>query len=276
MISGRVLACACAQGLVTKFNSLVRGNGDRRGQRTCCALRPSIDTTPIFPIFPWMFFQVNGRVVLVLKPMGRWLSASGATLGWWPGWRPWAWRWMRWPAGWARAPAGISRRCGVANLAAWVGLLVCRRTAGALAGARWRRWLARRDAWRAGQVGMATLLGLALGMLAVAARWRCCWVLPGRGGRQPAAHSAPGRRTGPASAPARARAERFGAPANIQRYDSGRARKTVHQGQEGCGRARAADKTQEAILARRATADGTGKYGKVGQQRQEGFVSRSS
>ena len=37
---------------------------------------------------------------------------------------------------------------------------------GPLAGAVVGEWLARRDAWRAGQVGLATLLGLVLGMLA--------------------------------------------------------------------------------------------------------------
>lgn len=37
---------------------------------------------------------------------------------------------------------------------------------GPLAGAVIGEWLARRDAWRAGQVGLATLLGLVLGMLA--------------------------------------------------------------------------------------------------------------
>ena len=53
--------------------------------------------------------------------------------------------------------------------------------------------------------------------------------------------------------------------------------KTVPQGQEGVVAAlERLTKLREAILARRATADSTGKYGKVGQQRQEGFVSRSS
>ena len=37
---------------------------------------------------------------------------------------------------------------------------------GPLVGAVIGEWLARRDAWRAGQVGLATLFGLVLGMLA--------------------------------------------------------------------------------------------------------------
>ncbi|HNX72317.1 DUF456 domain-containing protein, partial [Rivihabitans pingtungensis] len=108
---------------------------------------------------------------------GLWLAAwadgyqhvSGATLGWLAGLTALGMA-MDALAGWLGARAyGASKQAlwgsligGVVGL--WFGLpgLLLGPLLGAVAG----EWLARRDAWRAGQVGMATLVGLALGMLA--------------------------------------------------------------------------------------------------------------
>ncbi|MEN9986069.1 MAG: hypothetical protein RI925_1571 [Pseudomonadota bacterium] len=73
-------------------------------------------------------------------------------------------------AGWLGARAyGASRQAlWGALLGSLVGLLfgLPGLLLGPLVGAVIGEWLARRDAWRAGQVGVATLFGLVLGMLA--------------------------------------------------------------------------------------------------------------
>ncbi|MCK6437573.1 DUF456 domain-containing protein [Rivihabitans pingtungensis] len=108
---------------------------------------------------------------------GLWLAAwadgyqhvSGATLGWLAGLAALGMA-MDALAGWLGARAyGASKQAlwgsligGVVGLLFGLPGLLLGPLLGAVAG----EWLARRDAWRAGQVGMATLVGLALGMLA--------------------------------------------------------------------------------------------------------------